>query len=74
MPEYTVYFSTTAGSPGVRVEADDPDEAIEKACNSNNLPSLGSICHQCAPKFDMGGDWEPTHVFDADDKQVWGEK
>lgn len=74
MTEYTVYFTTVASSPDIRVEAKDPDDAIDKACESDDLPSLGSICHQCARYFDMGGDWEPNIVEDSDGNAVWEEK
>jgi len=70
MTEYHVYFETTASTPPITVDADDPDEAIEKA--SENLVSPGgSICHHCSRHFDMAGGWEPTVVEDADGKAVW---
>ncbi|QSM87561.1 hypothetical protein I3U44_17175 [Mycobacteroides abscessus subsp. bolletii] len=73
MSEYTVYFTTVASSPGITVEADDPEDAINKAWDSDDLPSLGSICHQCARAFDLGGEWEPNAV-ECDGKVVWSER
>jgi len=66
MTEYTVYFSQSAEAI-IRVEADDPDDAIDRAWDQ--LP--GSLCHQCAEDVQLAGDWEPALVFDDDDKEVW---
>lgn len=66
MSEYTVWFSTPAEA-AVTVQADDPDDAIEKAYN--DLP--GSLCHQCAHDYQVGGEWEPDVVLDGDSNEVW---
>lgn len=71
MTEFNVYFTTVAGAPGVTVEADDYEEAIDKAYASADLPSPGGLCHQCALQFDLSGEWEPESVSDADGKTVW---
>lgn len=65
MTAYSVHFTTPA-SRIVRVEADDPDEAIEKADNE-----VGCVlCHQCAGEIDLAGVWEPVVVFDDDKNEV----
>lgn len=60
MSTYTVCFVSTA-STTVDVEADDPDEAIDKACQEVYV----SICHQCNRNFELSGDWEPESAWVA---------
>lgn len=60
MSEYAVIFISTA-SASVRVEADDADEAIDKAWDAGPPTSL---CHQCARAVDLSGEWEPDAVID----------
>lgn len=68
MTEYTVHFVSSA-SVWETVEADSPEEAIEKAG-----PHFG-LCHQCAREGEIGDDWEPTVVFDdASGETVWEER
>ena len=58
MPEYTLYFTTTA-SQSVTVEAGDLDEAIDEAYEEIR-PSLCASCSgfdRLAPGIDLG-DWE----------------
>lgn len=69
MSKFTVHFTTVA-STTVTVEADDHDEAIDKACNEVYV----SLCHQCAGEADFGGEWEPEAVTDEAGKTVWEEK
>lgn len=63
---YTVHLNGFANT-SVTVEADDHDEAIEKACNE----ARPFICHQCAKEVEVGDEWEPNAVFNADDEVVW---
>lgn len=64
--KYTVYLSGFAET-SVTVEADDPDEAAEKACNEAHP----FICHQCAEEVQVGDEWEPNAVFNEDGDVVW---
>ncbi len=70
MPEYTVTF-TAETSAVVTVNADDPDDAIERA--TEHLP--GSLCHQCAGyrrEYSRDeGDFEPVTVVDESGDEVW---
>jgi hypothetical protein len=72
--EYTVYLNQML-SASVTVEADDPDEAIDKA-HESDLPR--GICAQCSGwgqkswSMDTSGDWEPDEVVDSQGKTVWG--
>jgi hypothetical protein len=66
MSNYIVHFVTGA-STSVRVEADNPDDAIKKAANEVNV----SICHQCADEFDLGDEWEPEVVTNEDGVAAW---
>lgn len=73
MPKFTVHFTTTASSSAT-VEAENYDAAIESAMAE--LPA--NVCAQCAGwggsvGIDLGGEWEPESVYDADGKQVWSE-
>jgi hypothetical protein len=67
--KYTVHFTTVA-STTVQVEADDPDEAIDRAYNEVYV----SLCHQCAHEMDLGGEWEAEAVTDESGKTLWEEK
>lgn len=64
--KYTVYLSGHAET-SVTVEADDHDEAIEKACSEANP----FICHQCAREIQVCEEWEPNAVFNEDGDEVW---
>lgn len=64
--KYTVYLSGFAET-WVTVEADDPDEAAEKACNE----ASPLICHQCSKEVQVGDEWEPNAVFNEDGDEVW---
>lgn len=70
MSEYTVHFIQTASAAITRVEAEDTDDAIEKAWD--RLP--GPLCHQCARDVELAGEWEPECVTDSDGETVWKEK
>jgi hypothetical protein len=69
MSDYTFYFTTTA-STSVTVEADNLDDAIDKAYGELGHPS---VCAQCsgmfsdAPGIDIGGDWELDEEAARDD-------
>ncbi|WPH57693.1 hypothetical protein [Mycobacterium phage WXIN] len=65
LAEYQVWFTQSA-SAFAEVKAEDPEDAIDRAWNK--LP--GPLCHQCAGKVDMAGDWEPDVVY-ADGEEVW---
>lgn len=58
MTTYRLYYSAGA-STYIDVEADDPDEAIDKA----DLIGLPRLCAQCSgwgkPGVDLG-EWEPA--------------
>ena len=70
MPEYTVTFTTVA-SVNVRVEADDVDDAIDKAWDDAAI----TLCHQCARKVEVGDELEPDRVFDeSTGDTVWERK
>lgn len=49
MPKYNVYLVTTA-SATVKVEAEDPESAIEQAFQE----APGGLCHQCGRDYDLG--------------------
>lgn len=69
MSKYTVYFDQVA-STAVEVEADDYDEAIEKAEIEAYIEAC--ICHQCARHIDLSGDWEPESVYETGGREpVW---
>ena len=69
MPSYTVYF-TTVGSTHVKVEASDPEEALDKAYDEVYV----YLCHQCAHELDLGGEWEADSVYDNEtNEEVWRE-
>lgn len=72
MPQYQVDF-TAITSVIIKVEADDPDSAVDLAYDE--VPQ--GICAQCSGwRQDWSkdeGQYEAAAVYDADDKQVWGE-
>lgn len=72
MPSYTVDFTTTA-SVTVKVEADDPDSAIDFAYDE--MPA--EICAQCSGWgrnwSKEEGEYEVDAVYGADGKKVWGD-
>ncbi len=60
MPKYTVCFPVFV-TASAKVDAQDADEAIEKA-----EPGTG-LCWQCSRVLDVGEvDWERPHVIDED--------
>lgn len=66
MTTYRVYLETYA-STAITVEADDPDEALDKAYE--RAPSR--LCHQCTgygglPGIELAGDWEHHSTWDED--------
>lgn len=73
MATYTVYLKTFAET-AVKVEADDPDEAIDKAYNETP-----TICAQCSGwghgySLEIGEVWDAYEVTDAEDKVVWEDR
>jgi hypothetical protein len=74
MPEYTVHLQQNA-STAVKVEADDPEDALELAWQD----TPGGLCAQCSgwgnpPGIDLAGEWEPYEVVDAEGNTVWSER
>lgn len=74
MPKFTVHFVRNACTSAA-VEAEDYDAAIELAWDQ--IPS--AVCAQRSgwgggPGIDLPGDWEPSHVYDADNNEVWVDK
>lgn len=67
---YTVYFTQIASASVRNVEAEDSEDAIDQAWDQLPL----SICHQCASKVELAGEWEPDAVVDADGNTVWENK
>lgn len=66
MNKYTVHLLSVAETP-VHVEAEDVDEAIDKACNQ----ASPQLCHQCAHRVGLGDVWEPSAVFNETGELVW---
>lgn len=71
MAKYIVYLNTVA-STSIEVEADNEDDAMEKAYDSG----MPTICAQCSGwnqphNLDLGDEWEATDVQDADGRIVW---
>lgn len=74
MATYTVYLQTIA-STSVEVEADNEDEALDKAYDA----SMPTICAQCSgwgkeSYLELGDVWEANQVADADGKVVWEDR
>lgn len=71
MPIYDVHFTQTI-STTVTVEADSPDEAIDQAYQSSDMPgSMGHGAFGHGVTVDSSGEWEPLDVTDERDKVVW---
>lgn len=74
--KYTVHMTSTL-STEVEIEAEDYDDAIDKAYDSEGMPP--DICAYCSGwgqswNMDTSGEWEPQEVTNADDKVVWPKK
>jgi hypothetical protein len=72
MAKFTVYLTQTV-STSVEVEADDREEAIEQALQSDAMPP--GLCAYCSGygrpwNMDMAGDWDVSEVTDADGNEV----
>jgi hypothetical protein len=71
MPKYIVYL-TTGASTSVEVEADNPEQAEERAYAAN----LPTVCAQCAgmgsddPGLDLSDAWEVSSVTDENGKEI----
>lgn len=73
MSEYSVYFTQTVGVT-VSVEADDIEDAIERAYDE----APGSICAQCSGwgrswDRDEDGELKLIAVSDESGNEVWSE-
>lgn len=69
---FTVHFTTEA-SFSVVVDAEDPDDAMDKAWDSLQSPS--SLVYAGHPLgFDLAGEWEPVAVVNATGRDVWPEQ
>jgi hypothetical protein len=71
--KYHVHLDAVVGV-SVTVEADTPEEAIDKAYEDGGFEGL---CYQCSgyrePWSKEEGDYEPVSVTTYDDgKEVWG--
>lgn len=71
MAKYKVTLRAYAFT-SVEVEADDPDEAVDKAYDAGT-PTL---CAQCSgwgqdTSLELNEVWEATDVYDAGGKVVW---
>ena len=70
---FFVRFVTDLSST-VYVQAEDPDEAIEVAYKSPDMPGSMS-CGAFGPaSVDESGDWRPVLVTDEDGEEVWSER
>lgn len=72
--KYRVSMVQTA-STMVEVEAEDIDDAIDKAWQE----APGGLCAQCSgwnnpPGVDLAGEWEASVVYDEHDHEVWNER
>ena len=69
MPTYVVSLINTV-SVIVEVEAGTPEEAIDLAYDSPDMPGGITVGAFGSASVD-DGDWEPNSVEDADGKTVW---
>ncbi|AZF93367.1 hypothetical protein SEA_PRINGAR_101 [Mycobacterium phage Pringar] len=67
-----IVYMTQVVEARVEVLAENYDDAIDEAFKSPELPH--SLCWQCASRFGLGGQWEPSSVTAADGKLLWEEK
>jgi hypothetical protein len=72
MPTYTVHM-TSVVSTAIRVEADDPQEAIDNAYNSDDMPGGMRPGAFGRARVDESGEWGAVEVSDQDGKTVWRE-
>ncbi len=67
--KYTVYLKNTV-STAVNVEADSPDEAVDLAFDSNDMP--GRITFGAFGEASVDdGEWEAFEVTDESGATVW---
>lgn len=71
MPEFTVHLINTVSS-SVTVEADSPEDAINKAYDSDDMPSGITVGAFGSASVD-DGEWIPSSVSDSNHKTVWSE-
>lgn len=74
MTEFRVHMSAVS-SFSITVEAEDYDEAIDKAIEERSP----DVCAQCAGwrrkwSLDLGETWEADAVEDSDGKEVWADR
>lgn len=70
MMKYSVHMTMEVSSV-VEVEADSPDEAVEKAYDSDDMPGGITIGAFGSASVDESGEWEPQAVTDENYKTVW---
>lgn len=69
--KYDVHFTHTV-SATVTVEADDPEQAIEKAYGSESMPGWITVgAFGGGAVVDSSGDWDPCEVTDSAGETVW---
>jgi hypothetical protein len=64
--KYSVQYTTWA-SCVIKVDADNPADAREKASAAFQEEGPGGLCHHCAQQIDLGDDWEQEEFEDG----VW---
>jgi excinuclease UvrABC ATPase subunit len=66
MSEYLAYFTTTA-SVAVRIDADSPEEAQEKADDFNDFPGLCAHCSGWGQRLgiELSDVWEQDGEVEA---------
>jgi hypothetical protein len=72
MPMYSVMVRMSI-SAVVEVEAETPEEAIELAYDSSDMPGGITIGAFGSASVDEDGEWEPWTVTDEDGRTVWSE-
>ncbi len=72
MAKYTVYLYSTL-STSVNVDAEDPDEAIDLAYESPEMPGSMGFRAFGRASVDCSNVWEPSSVVDENGKTVWSE-
>jgi hypothetical protein len=61
-------------SAAITVEAEDPDDAIDKALNEG-IPGICAHCSGWGQTWwrEEGDEWTPESVTDADGQEVWSD-
>lgn len=71
MPKFTVHLINTV-SASVTVEADSPEDAIDKAYESDDMPGGITVGAFGSNSVD-DEEWMPSSVSDSNLKTVWPE-